>query len=336
MIETISKTEKTDILLALALAFDKKLNNSESEKSANTSFQLTERFFAALSSEDSKHLKARAEYFDRLSPEKQKSWQQIRLEKIRRRGIIERLDVNINPAQIAQILDLEPEKIRLLVLKNLPVLLGRKVAENLKSRPADADIFADRTDFNNFSVHDEINSVIRKKFVSHFVALEDVFEASDTDKIPIQNFGDFIRHLGIRETSIACRGINSKETLAAFLNRFDEESAKEIAENISGLENIKPFWVERADRLLRKTLENQFQPETLLRSLGYKILAIAFVKRDATARKYAAQKMLPFEAENWFELIAESEIEYNDAPENIRRILDRRRRIVERIAANFV
>ena len=165
---------------------------------------------------------------------------------------------------------------------------------------------------------------------------EDVFEPSDTDKIPAQNFDAFLRHLGIRETAIACRGINSKETLAAFLNRFDETSAKEIAENISELEKIKPFWVERADRLLRKTLENQFQPETLLRSLGFKILAIAFVKRDATARRFTAQKMMPFEAENWFELIAESETEYQKALENERQILDRRRRIVERIAANFI
>ncbi len=46
--------------------------------------------------------------------------------------------------------------------------------------------------------------------------------------------------------------------------------------------------------------------------------------------------MMPFEAENWFELLAESEREYKSAPENERQILNRRRRIVERIAAKFV
>jgi hypothetical protein len=46
--------------------------------------------------------------------------------------------------------------------------------------------------------------------------------------------------------------------------------------------------------------------------------------------------MMPFEAQNWYELIAESEQEYRDALENERHILDRRRRIVERIAANFI
>lgn len=335
MIETISKTEKSDVLLALALAFEKKLSETDSEKTAKTASQLTEKFFAAFGEEDAKRLKTRAENIDRLPPEKRKIWQKIRLDKIRRRGLTEGLDENIHPLQIAEILNLEPESIQLLVLKNLPVSLSRKIAGALKDKPAETEISAEQTKFNN-PLNDEIVALIRNKFVSNFVALEDVFESSDTDKIPIKKFDEFIRHLGIRETAIACRGINSKETLAAFLNRFDEGSAKEIAENITELADVKPFWVERADRHLRRTLENQFQPETLLRSLGYKILAIAFVRRDRTARKYTAQKMMPFEAKNWFELIAESEAEYKNAPENERRILDRRRRIVERIAANFI
>ena len=334
MLESISKTEKADILLTLALAFEKKFSENGDENVVKNVSQLTEKFFAAFSGEDSKRLKARADFFDRLPPEKRKLWQRTRLDKIRRRGHIERLDANIHPAQIAEILNREPQMIQLLVLKNLPAVLGKKVAENLKTRPAEADFSVDLSVSN--SISDEIVALVRREFVSNFVALEDVFELSDTDGIPIQKFEDFIRHLGIRETAIACRGINSKETLAAFLNRFDETSAKELAENIAHLENVKPFWVERADRLLRKTLENQFQPETLLRSLGHKILAIAFVRRDATARKYTAQKMMPFEAENWYEMIAESEQEYRDAAENERQILDRRRRIVERLAANFV
>lgn len=331
MIESISKTEKADILLALALAFEKKLN----EKPEKNASGLTDRLLTVLSFEDSKRLKTRAEYYDRLPPEKRKNWQKIRLDKIRGRGLSERLDAGIHPLRIAAILNLEPKLVQIVVLKNLPVSLSRQVAAGLKTNLSEIEFSADQSNVNS-SISDEIIALIRHKFISNFVALEDVFEASDTDRIPIQKFDAFLRHIGIRETAIACRGINSKETLAAFLNRFDENSAKEIAENISGLENIKPFWVERADRLLRKTLENQFQPETLLRSLGFKILAIAFVKRDVTAREYTAQKMMPFESENWFELIAESELEYQNALENERQILDRRRRIVERIAANFI
>jgi hypothetical protein len=335
MLESISKTEKSDILLALALAFEKKLSANETEKAAKTASELTEKFSAVFSPEDSKNLKARSEFFDRLTPEKRKLWQKIRLDKIRRRGLADRLDGNVHAMQIAEVLNHEPKTIQLLVLKNLPAKLSRKIALNLKTKPTENEFSSDQAGLN-ITVGDEIVNLIRNRFVSDFVALEDVFEPTETDKIPIQRLDDFIRQLGIRETAIACRGINSKETLAAFLNRFDEESAKQIAENITELENVKPVWVERADRLLRKTLENQFQPESLLRSLGLKILAIAFVRRDWAARKYTAQKMMPFEAENWFEFLEESEREYTAATENERAILDRRRRIVERLAAKFV
>ena len=335
MLESISKTDRADILLMLALAFEKKFSENGDENTVKTVSDLSDKYFKAFSSEDAKRVKARVEYFDRLQPEKRKHWQKTRLDKLRRRGLIDRLDANIHPLQIAGVLNREPKTIQLLVLKNLPAVLGKRVAENLKTKPSPDEFSAEIMNANN-QISDEIVALIRREFVSNFVALEDVFESSDTDGIPIQRFEGFIRHLGIRETAIACRGINSKETLAAFLNRFDEQSAKELAENMAQLENVKPIWVERADHLLRKTLENQFQPETLLRSLGFKILAIVFIRRDWAARKYTAQKMMPFEAENWYELIAESEQEYKDATENDRQILDRRRRVVERIAANFV
>lgn len=335
MLEAISKTEKADLLLMLALAFEKKFSESGDDNSVKTVSELSDKFFGAFSGDDAAKLKARVEYFDRLQPEKRKHWQTTRLDKLRRRGLVGRLDANIHPLQIAEILNREPRIIQLLVLKNLPDVLGKEVAESLKTKISDGEFSLEKTNANS-QISDEIVTLVRREFVSNFIALEDVFESFDMDKIPIQKFEGFIRHLGIRETAIACRGINSKETLAAFLNRFDEQSAKEIAENIAHLENVKPFWVERADRLLRKTLENQFQPETLLRSLGFKILAIAFIRRDQSARKYTAQKMMPFEAQNWHELIAESEQEYREALENERQILDRRRRIVERLASNFI
>ena len=335
MIESISKTEKSDVLLALALAFEKKLNEGKTEKPAQTASQLIDKFSAVFSAEDSRRLKSRAEFFDRLAPEKRKIWQRARLDKIRRRGLADRLDGNVHPQQIAEILNREPKTIQLLILKNLPAKLSRKIAAYLSTKPSENEFSSENANLN-LSVSDEIVNLIRNNFVSNFVALEDVFDLTEIDKISIQKLNDFIRHLGIRETAIACRGISSKETLAAFLNRFDEENAKEIAENITELENVKLVWVERADRLLRKTLENQFQPESLLRSLGFKILAISFVRRDWAARKYTAQKMMPFEAESWFELLEESEREYQATTENERTILDRSRRIVERLAAKFI
>lgn len=334
MIESISKTERADLLLALALAFDKKLGGTEADVERPPAAELAEKYFSAFGPADAKRIKARAEYLDRLSPEKYELWQKIRLDKIRRRGISDRLDGNVHPLQIARVLNLEPKEVQLLVLKNLPPALSRNIASNLDTKPSEDEFSADQAG-PVAAISDEIVELIRDRFVSNFVALEDVFEPSATDRIPVWKLPDFIHHLGIRETAIACRGISSKETLAAFLNRFEEEDAKEIARNITELENVKPFWVERADRLLRKTLENQFQPETLLRNLGFNILAMAFVRRDAAARRYTAQKMMPFEAENWLAMVAENELEYAAAPENERQAVERRRRVVDRLAANF-
>lgn len=331
MIESISKTEKSDILLALALAFEEKENGAAAIKTVS----LFEKYFSALTPEDAKLIKARAEYFERLSPEKKEIWQKLRLDKIRRRGLSERLDANVHPQQIAEILNLEPPAIQLLVLKKLPAALSRKISGNLKTEFSETDFLSDQSSLNS-PINDEIVELIRRKFVSNFAAFEDIFEPAETDKIPVQKLNEFIHHLGVRETAIACRGINSKETLAAFLNRFDAENAKEIAQNITELERVKPVWVERADRLVRKILENQFQPETLLRNLGSKLLATAFVRRDATAKKYTAQKMIPFEAENWLALVTESELECEAASEEERHILDRRKLIIERLAVKFV
>ena len=52
MIEPISKTEKSDILLTLALAFEKKLGETDSDNIGKTASQLTEKFSAVLSAED--------------------------------------------------------------------------------------------------------------------------------------------------------------------------------------------------------------------------------------------------------------------------------------------
>ena len=331
----ISQAEKLDVLLALALAFEKKSGKAGAANSDHTAAELVERSFSSLEADDLKNLRSRAALFDRLTADKQRIWQGIRLDQIRRRGLPARLDEQVHPLHIVKVLDREPKTVQLLVLRNLPVELSRRIAAHLETKPAEDEFSSVQNSFDQ-PVNDEIIALIRRKFLSHFVALEDVFEPSDLDKLSMDELAAFIRHLGVRETAIACRGINSKETLAAFLNRFDEENAKEIAQYITDLEKIKPFWVARADRLLRQTLENGFQPETLLRNLGYKLLAMAFTARDETARKYTAQKMLPFEAENFYRFIAESENEYLSASEDERQKLERSRRITERLAGKFI
>ena len=166
MLESISKTEKADILLTLALAFEKKL----SEKPEKTASGLMDRLLTVLNFEDSKTLKARAEYYDRLPPEKRKNWQKLKLDKIRGRGLSVKLDTSIHPLQIAAILNLEPKQVQIVILKNLPLSLSRQIASALKTNPSEIEISADQSNLNS-SISDEIIALVRDKFISNFIAL---------------------------------------------------------------------------------------------------------------------------------------------------------------------
>lgn len=334
MIQNISQSERLDVLLILALAF-----KGHSGKSADaTSLKLVNESFAALSREDLEILRSRAELFDNLSTDEQKIWQAGWLDKIRRRGRTARLDEQVHPAQITAVLRAETKAVRELILRYLPFNLGGQVAAELglksdSSNYLDSSAIASKT--GQKPVNDKIVALVREEFLSHFVALEDVYKPTAADKLSIGELAKFTRQLGVRETAIACRGIISKETLAVFLGKFNEFDAREIAEYITELEKIKPFWVAEADKLVRRTLESDFQTDDFLQILGLQLLAAGFVKREATAQKYTAQKMTPDESEQWLAYLQRSTEEFSSATDEERLRSEKRQRIFERLINRF-
>jgi len=329
--KTISQTEKTDILLALALAFEKNFAKTEKRETVETARELAEKSFGALNKEDFELLKSRAEILDGLTEENRENWREMRLDKIRGRGRAKRLDENINPSQIVEVLSREPRAIQILILKNLPPDLSRRISLYL-----DLNFVPDeKTSKNAKSISDEIVALVRQKFLSNFTALEELYEADDLDKFTFDELENFTRHLGLREIAIACRGINSKETLAAFLNRFDEEDIREIASYITELDKIRPFWVAQADALVRKSWNADLPPAKVIKKIGFKLLAAAFVLRDEAKCEYAAQKLSIRDVKNWQRLVRVSRKKYLAADEEDKLRLDKRRRIIERLAAKF-
>ncbi len=327
MIQNISQSERLDILLILALTFKRNLGKSAEQ----TSVKLVNESFAALSAEDLEILQSRAALFDSLSVKEQKIWQAGWLDKIRRRGKPSRLDEQINPAQVTEVLRNETKAVQELILRYLPVNLSGQVALELGLKSGSSMLPKAR----HQPVNNKIVALVRQKFLSHFVALEDIYEQTEADKLSIRELAKFIRQLGVRETAIACRGISSKESLAVFLGRFNESDAKEIAEYITELEKIKPFWVAEADKLVRQTLERDFQPDDLLQSLGLQLLASGFVRREATAQKYTAQKMSPNESEKWLAYLQKSTEDFSSASTDERLRLEKRQRIFERLLIRF-
>lgn len=327
MIQDVSQSERLDILLILALAFER----NSGKPAEQTSVKLVNESFAALSGEDLEILQSRAQLFDSLPVKEQKIWQSSWLDKIRRRGRPVRLDEQINPAQITEVLRSETKAVQELILRHLPINLSGQVASELGLKSGPFIL----SKAGHQPIHDKIVALVRQKFLSHFVALEDIYEPTAADKLSIRELAKFIRQLGVRETAIACRGISSKESLAVFLGRFNESNAKEIAQYITELEKIKPFWVAEADKLVRRTLERDFQPDDLLQSLGLQLLASGFVRREATAQKYTAQKMSSGESERWFAYLQTSTEDFSSASTDERLRLEKRQRIFERLLIRF-
>lgn len=327
MLREVSQPERLDILLVLALAF----KGNTGKPAEPNSVKLVGESFAALSREDLEILRSRAALFDNLSPEEQKIWQAGWLDKMRRRGKPARLDEHINPARITEVLRNETQAAQELILRYLPVNLKGQVGSELGLK----SVYSVLPKAGQQTVNEKIVQLVRQKFLSHFVALEDIYEPTEADKLSIEDLARFVRHLGTRETAIACRGINSKESLAVFLGRFDASDAREIVEYIAELEKIKPFWVAEADRLVRETLERDVQPDDFLQSLGLQLLAAAFVGREAAAQTYTAQKMTADESEKWFACLRKSTEDFSAAAPDERLRLEKRQRIFERLLTRF-
>lgn len=330
--KTISQAEKTDILLALAMAFEKKYAGNDEREGVSTARELVEKSFETLPAEDFEALKSRAVLIDDLPPENREAWHEQRLEKVRARGISNRLDENLNPSQIVEVLSREPKTIQLLILRNLPSDLSRRVSLylGLEFLPED------KSAKNAPRISDEILALVRQKFLSNFIALEDVYEPDELDRLSVDGLENFIRHLGLREVAIACRGISSKEALAAFLNRFDDEDVREIALYITELDKIRPFWVAQADALVRKSWSADLAPAKVIKKIGFKLLAAGFVLRDETKCDYASQKLSIRDVKNWHRLVNVSRKKYFAADGEDRLRLDKRRRIIERLAVKFI
>jgi hypothetical protein len=325
MIRTISQSERLDILLALTLVFRR-----TDDGAGETAAQLAEKSFSALSPADLETLKTRAALFDSLPPKNQQLWQSFWLDKIRRRGRSARLDEHINPLQMTKSLQGEPRAIQLLILRNLAPEARSEVAAQIG-----VGEIHDAPETDAPTPTSEIVAIVRQKFLSYFVALEDVYEPNEIDKFTIAELSAFIQTLGIRETAAACRAISSKETLAAFLNRFEEENARQIVRYITEMEKVKQFWVIQAEKLLRETWNPALKPDELLRVLGLKLLAASLFERDETALRYTLQKLLPNEAQMLSDYVNEIKNNVSSASDEEKSNLNARRKIIERLAIKF-
>lgn len=333
---SISKSEKLDIFLALATFYKFETKAEiQSNKSVVNQIDLALNSLSAMDDKELEILRERAKKLRNLSEEKQQLWQTFWLEKLRNRGLTSRLDENIHPEHIAEILLAEPLSVRTLIYEKLPKPLAKLITEIFaKDNKNIAEIIS--IDKGRKMIPDKISRVIREKFLSNFVSFENIYKPNAVDKLTAEKLQMFIWKLGVRETAISCRGIKTKENLAVFLKPFDEIVTKEIAIKITELEEINPLRVLRSETIVAEVFENIEDSDEKLTHLGLELLAICLIMRDETAKQFTIQKLPIVQSEKLKGFIDEYEAKYSQSDNQKREIFEELGREVLELAEDFV
>lgn len=294
---TLSIEEKADALIALSIVFDRASRSAaEPEKRVSA---IVDGSLRALGPQKRERVLERARRIGSLSAEHRQQWLGTWIENIRRRGRSTKLDPQINAEQISNVLRSEPRSIRRTILNYLPPDLAAEVELSLGP---DAGIDGEQNGIKT-DLPEAIVDVVKARFLANFVQFESVCDANAVDALSVDDLRHFVRTLGLREIAVACRGIRSKEKIAAFLCRFAEEDAKAIAMYLSGLDAVEPGWVSAADRMVQRIWKRRLRPHQIVHKIGLELLACAFIERSDTAIGYTSQKLSRRDAARWRKLI---------------------------------
>lgn len=296
---TLSFEERADALIALSIVFDRRssqINGNEPERPIS---EIVSESLRALNSTRRERLIERAVKVELFSGFQRQRWLGRWIDNIRRRGRSTKLDQNISPDQIAKALRNEPHPIRRSILNYLPLDLSRDVDQLLDP---DLGVHSVNDEVSN-DLPPEIIEVVKSRFLDYFVQVESLYDANALDELSVDELQQFVRLLGLREIAVACRGIKSKEKIAAFLCRFAEEDAKTIATYLPKLDQVEPIWVSIADRTVQRLWNRRLRPHMILHKIGLELLACAFSERSETAVRYTSQKLSCRDSRRWEKMI---------------------------------
>ena len=277
--------ERIDAMLAFS-----GLIHSQIE-AADGDFWLRDDFseFTALEPGRVEALQARAREINSLTPFRRRVWLTHWKEKLRRRGVTKRLDPNIHPEQISRVLDDEPLAIQKIIECNLPDELAEQVAIDLQDAPLIAFVR------QNKGVRPEIDKrvidVVRERFLSHFVAFEDLQEPRGYDNCTMKRLGNLIWRLGLFETARVCRAIDTIDQLAALLNKFEKETAAEISDCMNELPEVSVDRIRGAESNLEAVFLKTDDSVARIRLMGLRVFAEALGLRDSQSVRFNIQKL---------------------------------------------
>jgi hypothetical protein len=315
-------------VLALVLAFgqDDHLSGAGEEHVAADPLDLV----SSLNPTSRQRISRRAEWYERLPRQKQLDWLAYVLG--RGRETPRQLDEHVHRSHVIDVLRDEPPRVRELVASHLPPALGAAVAAELGLGHHNNEEIGKRTESSmprgtdrtlgvttlpdgaraRLSIEDanegpspEVVAVVRREFLSRFVTRSELERVTWLEHKSGTELARLIRLLGVRETAVACRGIDRVEAVASFLRRFAPEDARAIAAHIATLTEVSSRRVAFAEQVVREALLAEPEPSAMLDRAGLRVLAITLAGAENHARlRYTAQK-LPIEVARWLEEMAE-------------------------------
>jgi hypothetical protein len=142
---------------------------------------------------------------------------------------------------------------------------------------------------------------VRCEFLSRFVSADELLARTPLELLSGAELARLVRLLGVRETAVACRGIEAVEAVASFLRRFAHEDARAVAAHMRSLAEVDARRVAFAEQVVREALLGEDDPRAMLDRAGLRLLAVALAGAENRLRlRYTAQK-LPVEAARWLE-----------------------------------
>jgi hypothetical protein len=345
-----SHPDRMDTLLALALAYGPAADGGGDGQDGHASPSAAAALSAlsATNRDDREVFEERARWYTSLPAEGRSRWLAQTLGCLQPRA--PRLEEDVHPSHVVEVLRDEPPRVQELVLQNLPPLLAEACAATLyaarfiseeseRQHPLTADDLMAallpearrvvKSAAPGEGAPPEVLDLIRRVFLSHFVSAEELDRATALDSLKGFELARLVRLLGVRETALACRGIESQEAVGSFLRRFSAEDARAIAAHIARLTDVGPRRVAFAGRLVEEAIGAEPKPEAMLDRLGMRLLAAALSTADPAPARNVRQKLPLLAARALDEMMEQSR--RRDRPEDARTVAAE----VERTAAGL-
>lgn len=229
------------------------------------------------------------------------------------------IDESVHWSHVEAALEKETALVRKIVA---PAVLSAQHKDRLKTSPAKTNDNRRQTSEPNASddadtAKAQFEKVVRRAFAAQFVAARDLPIAGTFDRLSGANLARLARLAGIREAAFACAGIESVETVGAFLRRFAPEHARAIAAQLSALPKTSDERLRFAENLVRAALEAEpNQPSAMLDWLGLRLIGILLCAQKPERIAYTEQKLPLVAAPRLSEIIA---VQCRETPAEMRR-----------------